>query len=209
MYSISCQISRSKNRYMVFQHKLLFNLVKDFSNEPRVWGGVSLSKYSLIEKKFLTQRVSEKSTRYVVKIRALISLYSVSTQISFQPSRGLIQTNWGSRVESYCLSTVWERKNELCFVLIRLVLQKFLTIFELEPSEMTTCSLLDLQFSSIRVFILITGQYDFEYHRIKFLRLCWTFSVSSSGNYNRTSVRYQLKKGHGDWMLGGFGFLSI
>ena len=110
MYSISCQISRSKNRYMVFQHKLLFNLVKDFSNEPRVWGGVSLSKYSLIEKKFLTQRVSEKSTRYVVKIRALISLYSVSTQISFQPSRGLIQMNWGSRVECYCLSTVWEGK---------------------------------------------------------------------------------------------------
>ena len=28
-YSIRCQISRSKNRYIVFQHKLLFNLVKD------------------------------------------------------------------------------------------------------------------------------------------------------------------------------------
>ena len=28
-YSICCQISRSKNRYVVFQHKLLFNLVKD------------------------------------------------------------------------------------------------------------------------------------------------------------------------------------
>ena len=28
-YSISCQISRSKTRYIVFQHKLLFNLVKD------------------------------------------------------------------------------------------------------------------------------------------------------------------------------------
>ena len=28
-YSIRCQISLSKNRYIVFQHKLLFNLVKD------------------------------------------------------------------------------------------------------------------------------------------------------------------------------------
>ena len=28
-YSIHCQISRSKTRYLVFQHKLLFNLVKD------------------------------------------------------------------------------------------------------------------------------------------------------------------------------------
>ena len=28
-YSIRCQISRSKNRYIVLQHKLLFNLVKD------------------------------------------------------------------------------------------------------------------------------------------------------------------------------------
>ena len=28
-YSICCQISRSKTRYIVFQHKLLFNLVKD------------------------------------------------------------------------------------------------------------------------------------------------------------------------------------
>ena len=28
-YSIRCQISRSKTRYIVFQHKLVFNLVKD------------------------------------------------------------------------------------------------------------------------------------------------------------------------------------
>ena len=28
-YSIRCQISRSKTRYIVFQHKMLFNLVKD------------------------------------------------------------------------------------------------------------------------------------------------------------------------------------
>ena len=28
-YSIRCQISRSKTRYIVFQHKLLFKLVKD------------------------------------------------------------------------------------------------------------------------------------------------------------------------------------
>ena len=29
MYSIRCQISHSKTRYIVFQHELLFNLVKD------------------------------------------------------------------------------------------------------------------------------------------------------------------------------------
>ena len=28
-YSIRCQLSRSKTRYVVFQHKLVFNLVKD------------------------------------------------------------------------------------------------------------------------------------------------------------------------------------
>ena len=28
-YSIRCQISRSKTRYIVFQHKSLFNLFKD------------------------------------------------------------------------------------------------------------------------------------------------------------------------------------
>ena len=30
-YSIHCQISHSKTRYIVFQHKLLFNLVKDIT----------------------------------------------------------------------------------------------------------------------------------------------------------------------------------
>ena len=29
-YLIRCQISRSKTRYIVFQHKSLLNLVKDF-----------------------------------------------------------------------------------------------------------------------------------------------------------------------------------
>ena len=28
-YSIRCQVSRSKTRYILFQHKSLFNLVKD------------------------------------------------------------------------------------------------------------------------------------------------------------------------------------
>ena len=28
-YSKRCQLLRSKNRYVVFQHKLVFNLVKD------------------------------------------------------------------------------------------------------------------------------------------------------------------------------------
>ena len=60
MYSISCQNSRSKNCYMMFQNKLLFNLVKDFSNELRVLGGVSLSKLILIEKDFLPRGYPKK-----------------------------------------------------------------------------------------------------------------------------------------------------
>ena len=35
-YSIRCQILSSKTRYIVFQHKILFNLVKVFSNELRL-----------------------------------------------------------------------------------------------------------------------------------------------------------------------------
>ena len=57
-YSIQCRISRSQTRSIVFQHKTLFNLVKD------------LFKWIESLGRKVTVRVYEKSTRYVVKIRA-------------------------------------------------------------------------------------------------------------------------------------------
>ena len=53
-YSVSCQISLSKTRYIVFQHKLLFNLVKDLFKTIEGLGGVSLSEYSMRGEEFLT-----------------------------------------------------------------------------------------------------------------------------------------------------------
>ena len=70
-YSIRCQISRSKNRYIVFQHKLLFNLVKDLFKwieglEREECQGPS----TVWEWKNFWPRWYTKSTRYVVKFRA-------------------------------------------------------------------------------------------------------------------------------------------
>ena len=52
-YSIRCQISSSKTRYIVFQHKLLFNLVKDlFKWFEGLWRSV-MFEYGLRGKEFL------------------------------------------------------------------------------------------------------------------------------------------------------------
>ena len=76
-YSIRCQISRSKTRYLVFQHKLLFNLVKDLLNwieglrrsvivrvqseEERIFDlGAIRKKYSI------RCQISRSKTRYIV-----------------------------------------------------------------------------------------------------------------------------------------------
>ena len=110
-YSIRCQISHSKTRYIVFQLKLLFNLVKD------------LFKWIEGLRRNVTARV--KSERRIIfdldSIKKILdtlsnfalknSLYSVSKKIAFQPSQGLIQMNWGSREECHCPSTVWEKDN--------------------------------------------------------------------------------------------------
>ena len=53
-YSIRCQIWRSKSRYIVFQHKVVFNLFKDLFKWLEGLRGVSLSGYSLRGKEFLT-----------------------------------------------------------------------------------------------------------------------------------------------------------
>ena len=69
-YSIRCQISRSKPRYIVFQHKLLFNLVKDLFKWIEGLGrSVKVQVQSASEIIFDLGGI-RKSTRYVVKFRA-------------------------------------------------------------------------------------------------------------------------------------------
>ena len=96
----------------MFQHKSLFNLVKDLfkwieglgrsvtvrvqSEGERIFDlGAIRKKYS-IRCQFLRSR-----TRYIV----------FSTKIAFQTSQGLIQMNWGSREECHYPSTLWGREN--------------------------------------------------------------------------------------------------
>ena len=76
-YSIRCQISRSKTRYIVFQHKLLFNLVKDLFKWIQGLGrSVNVRVRSerervfdlgCIRKKYLIRcQISRSKTRYIV-----------------------------------------------------------------------------------------------------------------------------------------------
>ena len=76
-YSIRCQISRSKTRYIVFQHKLLFNLVKDlFKWIEGVRRSVTVREQSEWEKIFdlgairkkysIRCQISRSKTRYIV-----------------------------------------------------------------------------------------------------------------------------------------------
>ena len=76
-YSIRCQISRSKTRYIVFQHKLLFNLVKDLfkwieglRRSVTVWvqsEGERIFDLGAIQKKYSIRRQTWRSkTRYIV-----------------------------------------------------------------------------------------------------------------------------------------------
>ena len=68
--SIRCPISRSKTRYIVFQHKLLFNLVKDlFKWFEALWRSVTVRVQSEREGFFVLGCVW-KSTRYNVKFCA-------------------------------------------------------------------------------------------------------------------------------------------
>ena len=76
-YLIRCQISRSKTRYIVFQHKSLFNLVKDLfkwieglgrSVTVRVQSeGERIFDLGCIRKKYLIRcKISRSKTRYIV-----------------------------------------------------------------------------------------------------------------------------------------------
>ena len=73
-YSIRCQISRSKFRYIVFQHKLLFNLVKD------------LFKWIEGLRRSVTVRVQSEGER-IFYLGAIRKKYSIRCQISRSKTR--------------------------------------------------------------------------------------------------------------------------
>ena len=79
-YSIRCQISRSKNRYIVFQHKLLFNLVQDLFKwieglERSVKVRVQSGSERIFDLGGIRKKVLDTLSNFALKK----SLYSVST----------------------------------------------------------------------------------------------------------------------------------
>ena len=76
-YSIRCQISRSKNRYIVFEHKLVFNLVKDFF---KWFEGLGRS---------VTVRVQSESER-VFDLGGIRKKYSIRCQLSGSKNRYVV-----------------------------------------------------------------------------------------------------------------------
>ena len=80
MYSIRCQISRSKTRYIVFQHKSLFNLVKDLF----IWieglvRSVNVRVQFEAEKNFWPRWYTKKVLDTLSNFALKNALYSVST----------------------------------------------------------------------------------------------------------------------------------
>ena len=76
-YSIRCQISRSKTRYIVFQHKLLFNLVKD------------LFKWTEGLRRSVTVRVQPEGER-IFDLGAIRKKYYIRCQISLSKTRYIV-----------------------------------------------------------------------------------------------------------------------
>ena len=75
--SIRCQISRSKTRYIVFQHKLLFNLVKD------------LFKWTEGLRRSVTVRVQSEG-QIILDLGAIRKKYSIRCQISRSKTRYIV-----------------------------------------------------------------------------------------------------------------------
>ena len=69
-YSIRCQISRSKIRYIVFQHKLLFNLVKDLFKWIEGLRRIVTARVNSERRIIFDLDSIKKNSRYVVKFRA-------------------------------------------------------------------------------------------------------------------------------------------
>ena len=133
-YSIRCQISLSKIRYIVFQHKLLFNLDKD------------LIKWMESLGRSFTVRVQSERER-IFDLGCIRKKYSIRCQLSRSKTRCMvfqhkllfnlvkdlfkwIEGLWSSAT---CLSTVWERNNFWSRVYTKIVLDT-LSNFALENS---------------------------------------------------------------------------
>ena len=111
-YLIRCQISRSKTRYIVFQHKSLFNLVKDLFKWIEGLGrSVTVRVQSEGERIFDLGAIRKKYSIRCQFLRSKTRYIVFSTKIAFQTSQGLIQMNWGSREECHYPSTLWGREN--------------------------------------------------------------------------------------------------
>ena len=79
-YLIRCQISRSKTRYIVFQHKSLFNLVKDlFKWIEGLVRSVSVRVQFEVEKNFWPRWYTKKVLDTLSNFALKNALYSVST----------------------------------------------------------------------------------------------------------------------------------
>ena len=111
-YSIRCQISRSKTRYMVFSTKIAFQISQ--WHIQMTWGSkeecqcpTTIRGGDNFWPRWYTKKVLDTLSNFALKN----SLYSVSTQIAFQPSQELIQMTWGSKEECHCPITVWGGKN--------------------------------------------------------------------------------------------------
>ena len=76
-YSIRCQISRSKTRYVVFQHKLLFNLVKDLFKTIEGLG------------RSVTARVQSERERFF-ELWCIRKKYSIRCQISHSKTHYIV-----------------------------------------------------------------------------------------------------------------------
>ena len=76
-YLIRCQISRSKTRYIVFQHKLLFNLVKDLFKWIQGLG------------RSVTVRVRSQRER-ILDLECMRKKYSIRCQISLSKTRYIV-----------------------------------------------------------------------------------------------------------------------
>ena len=94
----------------MFQNKLLFNLVEDlfkwtFCLMRKITAQVQSERERIFDQSGILKKVLDTLSIFALKN----SLYSASTQIVFQPGRGFVQLNWGSREECHCPSTVWKR----------------------------------------------------------------------------------------------------
>ena len=69
-YFLRCQFSRSKTRYLVFRHKLLFNLVNDLFKRIDGLGRSATVRVQSESEKLFDLGVIWKSTLYVVNFRA-------------------------------------------------------------------------------------------------------------------------------------------